>query len=106
MKTLAGLNKGNQMNNTDREMMVREYDRASDEAQRTFESSIINLQASAYAMGYERSKLNTNRAILVIEQTLKAIDADIEGTGTKMERMNGIEEAYAELETLLEELSE
>ena len=93
------------MNANDREMMVREYDRASDEAQRTFENSIIRLQDHAYQLGLERGKQNINKTLLVIEQTLKAIDADMIGTGTKLERMNGIEEAYAELEALHKELS-
>ena len=42
------------MNTIDREMMVRDYDRAFNEAQNTFEQSIIRLQDAAYAMGYER----------------------------------------------------
>ena len=93
------------MNATDREMMARDYERASNEAQNTFEHSIIRLQDAAYAMGLERGKQNINKTLLVIEKTLKAIDADMIGTGTKLERMNGIEEAYAELEALHKELS-
>ena len=93
------------MNEIDREMMVRDYNRAEQEAQNTFEHSIIRLQDAAYAMGLERGKQNINKTLLVIEQTIKAIDADMIGTGTKLERMNGIEEAYAELEALHKELS-
>lgn len=93
------------MNANDREMMVREYDRASDEAQRTFENSIIRLQDHAYELGLERGKLNLNKTQLVLEKAIVAIDAMMIGTGTKLEQINGIEEAYDEIKKLYEELS-
>ena len=93
------------MNANDREMMVREYDRASDEAQRTFENSIIRLQDQAYEIGLERGKLNLNKTQLVLEKAIVAIDAMMTGTGTKLEQINGVEEAYDEIKKLYEELS-
>ena len=93
------------MNANDREMMVREYDRASDEAQRTFENSIIRLQDHAYELGLERGKLNLNKTQLVLEKAIVAIDAMMIGTGTKLEQINGVEEAYDEIKKLYEELS-
>jgi hypothetical protein len=93
------------MNANDREMMVREYDRASDEAQRTFENSIIRLQDQAYEIGLERGKLNLNKTQLVLEKAIVAIDAMMIGTGTKLDQINGVEEAYDEIKKLYEELS-
>ena len=93
------------MNANDREMMVREYDRASDEAQRTFENSIIRLQDHAYELGLERGKLNLNKTQLVLEKAIVAIDAMMIGTGTKLEQINGVEEAYDEIKKLYEELA-
>ena len=93
------------MNANDREMMVREYDRASDEAQRTFENSIIRLQDQAYEIGLERGKLNLNKTQLVLEKAIVAIDAMMTGTGTKLDQINGVEEAYDEIKKLYEELS-
>ena len=93
------------MNANDREMMVCEYDRASDDAQRTFENSIIRLQDHAYELGLERGKLNLNKTQLVLEKAIVAIDAMMIGTGTKLEQINGIEEAYDEIKKLYEELS-
>ena len=93
------------MNANDREMMVREYERASDEAQRTFENSIIRLQDQAYEIGLERGKLNLNKTQLVLEKAIVAIDAMMTGTGTKLEQINGVEEAYDEIKKLYEELS-
>lgn len=93
------------MNEVDREMMVRDYERASNEAQNTFEHSIIRLQDAAYAMGLERGKQNINKTLLVIEQTLKAIDDQMAGNGNPIEQIEGIEAAYEQLEALHKELS-
>lgn len=93
------------MNATDRETMVRDYERASDEAQRTFEHSIIRLQDAAYAMGLERGKLNLNKTQLVIEKMLVAVDNLMAGNGTKAEQVSGLEAAYEDLTALYEELS-
>lgn len=93
------------MNATDREMMVRDYERAEQEAQNTFETSIIRLQDAAYAMGLERGKLNVNKTLIAIEQMISAIDVMWRGDGTKLEQINGVEEAYAVLEELHKELT-
>jgi hypothetical protein len=93
------------MNEVDREMMVRDYDRASNEAQNTFEHSIIRLQDAAYAMGLERGKQNINKTLLVLEQTIKAIDDQMAGNGSRREQVGGIEAAYEQLEALHKELS-
>lgn len=93
------------MNEIDREMMVRDYNRAEQEAQNTFEHSIIRLQDAAYAMGLERGKQNINKTLLVIEQTIKAIDDQMVGNGTQREQLDGIEAAYEQLEALHKELS-
>lgn len=93
------------MNEVDREMMVRDYERASNEAQNTFEHSIIRLQDAAYAMGLERGKQNINKTLLVIEKTLKAIDDQMAGNGSRREQVEGIEAAYEALEALHKELS-
>ena len=93
------------MNEIDREMMVRDYNRAEQEAQNTFEHSITRLQDAAYAMGLERGKQNINKTLLVIEQTIKAIDDQMVGNGTQREQLDGIEAAYEQLEALLKELS-
>lgn len=55
------------MNATDREMMVRDYDSASDAAQNTFEQSIIKLQDAAYAMGYERGCGHQSKMVKALE---------------------------------------
>ena len=93
------------MNTTDREMMVRDYERAEQEAQNTFEHSIIRLQDAAYAMGLERGKQNINKTLLVIEQTIKAIDDQMAGNGNPIEQIEGIEAAYEQLKALHKELS-
>ena len=93
------------MNATDREMMVRDYERAEQEAQNTFEHSIIRLQDAAYAMGLERGKQNINKTLLVIEQTIKAIDDQMAGNGNPIEQIEGIEAAYEQLKALHKELS-
>ena len=93
------------MNEIDREMMVRDYNRAEQEAQNTFEHSIIRLQDAAYAMGLERGKQNINKTLLVIEQTIKAIDDQMAGNGNPIEQIEGIKAAYEQLEALHKELS-
>lgn len=93
------------MNEIDLEMMVRDFRRAEQEAQNTFEHSIIRLQDAAYAMGLERGKQNINKTLLVIEQTIKAIDDQMVGNGTQREQLDGIEAAYEQLEALHKELS-
>ena len=61
------------MNATDREFMVRDYDKASDEAQRTFEYSIIRLQDAAYNIGYERGCQHQSKMLQTLEQASQAL---------------------------------
>lgn len=42
------------MNATDSKMLISDYEKARDEAERSFELSVIKIQDAAYAMGYER----------------------------------------------------
>lgn len=93
------------MNQKDNELLCDAWMKQTNEAEGVIQDCIKRSQDHAYQLGLERGKQNINKTLLVIEKTLKAIDADMIGTGTKLERMNGIEEAYAELEALHKELS-
>ena len=93
------------MNQRDNELLCDAWMKQTNEAEGVIQDCVKRSQDHAYQLGLERGKQNINKTLLVIEQTLKAIDADMIGTGTKLERMNGIEEAYAELEALHKELS-
>lgn len=93
------------MNARDNQILVDSWNKETNAAEGVIQDAIKRSQDHAYELGLERGKQNINKTLLVIEQTLKAIDADMIGTGTKLERMNGIEEAYAEIEALHTELS-
>lgn len=93
------------MNQKDNELLCDAWMKQTNEAEGVIQDCVKRSQDHAYQLGLERGKQNINKTLLVIEKTLKAIDADMIGTGTKLERMNGIEEAYAELEALHKELS-
>ena len=93
------------MNARDNQILVNAWNKETNAAEGVIQDCVKRAQDHAYQLGLERGKQNINKTLLVIEQTLKAIDADMIGTGTKLERMNGIEEAYAELEALHKELS-
>ena len=93
------------MNQKDNELLCDAWMKQTNEAEGVIQDCVKRVQDHAYQLGLERGKQNINKTLLVIEKTLKAIDADMIGTGTKLERMNGIEEAYAELEALHKELS-
>ena len=62
------------MNAIDREMMVRDYDKAREESERTFEHSIIKLQDAAYAMGYERGSGHHNRMTKALEEAAEKLN--------------------------------
>ena len=93
------------MNQKDNELLCDAWMKQTNEAEGVIQDCVKRSQDHAYQLGLERGKQNINKTLLVIEKTLKAIDADMIGTGTKLERMNGIEEAYAEIEALHKELS-
>lgn len=93
------------MNKQDENMLVSAWNKETDAAEGMIQDSIKRAQDHAYSVGLERGKQNISRTVAVVEQTIKAIDAHMIGTGTELERLNGIEEAYAELEKLLDELS-
>lgn len=93
------------MNTQDRDMLVSAWIKETDSAEGVIQDSIKRAQDHAYSVGIERGKQNISKTVAVVEQTIKAIDAYMIGTGTERERLNSIEEAYAELEKLLDELS-
>ena len=93
------------MNTNDMNMLIGDWNKHTNALEGVAQDTIKAAQDYAYQCGLERGKQNISRTIEVIEQTTKAIDAHMIGTGTELERMNGIEEAYDALNKLLDELS-
>ena len=94
------------MNAIDKDILDRRLTDAKAQIYNQAEKSLIELQEGAYNAGLERGQGNINRVIRVLETVMKAIDDDIAGNGTKTERINGIDNAYLELETLYKELQQ
>lgn len=80
------------MNSTDREMMVRDYERASNEAQNIFEYSIIRLQDAAYSMGYERGCSHQSKMLKALEDAANQLNE------------LGYQAAYQEISELIDEV--
>lgn len=94
------------MNTTDLGIMTVEWNKETTAIENAVEEAIKRSQDFAYQLGLERGKQNINKTLLVIEQTIKALDDEIAGNGTRLEQVNGIESAYEALEALHKELSQ
>jgi len=93
------------MNARDNQILVDAWNKETNAAEGVIQDAIKRSQDHAYELGLERGKLNLNKTQLVLEKAIVAIDAMMIGTGTKLEQINGVEEAYDEIKKLYEELS-
>ena len=93
------------MNQKDNELLCDAWMEQTNEAEGVMQDCVKRVQDHAYQLGLERGKQNINKTLLVIEQTIKAIDDQMVGNGTQREQLDGIEAAYEQLEALHKELS-
>ena len=93
------------MNEKDKKILFDEWVSNTNEAEDVIQDCVKRAQDHAYQLGFERGKLNTNKALIAIEQMIAAIDVMWRGDGTKLEQINGVEEAYRALEELHKELT-
>lgn len=93
------------MSATDKTILFDEWMKETNYAEGAIQDAVKRSQDHAYQLGLERGKQNINKTLLVIEQTIKALDDEIAGNGTRREQVEGIEAAYEQLEALHKELS-
>ena len=93
------------MNETDLKILTDAWSKETTAIENAVQEAIKRSQDHAYELGIERGKLNLNKTLLVIEQTIKALDDEIAGNGTRQQQVEGIEAAYEQLEALHKELS-
>ena len=93
------------MNSRDKEILIDAWRKETDAAEGVIQDAISHSQNHAYELGIERGKLNLNKTQLVLEKMILAIDDFMIGKGTELDRLNGIEEAYEEVNNLYKELS-
>lgn len=93
------------MNQKDNELLCDAWMKQTNEAEGVIQDCVKRSQDHAYQLGLERGKQNINKTLLVIEQTIKAIDDQMAGNGNPIEQIEGIKAAYEQLEALHKELS-
>jgi len=93
------------MSSRDKEILIDAWRKETDSIEGVIQDSIMRIQDHAYELGIERGKLDINKTLLVLEKMILAIDDFMIGKGTELDRLNGIEEAYEEVNNLHKELS-
>ena len=93
------------MNSRDKEILIDAWRKETDSIEGVIQDSIMRIQDHAYELGIERGKLDINKTLLVLEKMILAIDDFMIGKGTELDRLNGIEQAYEEVNNLHKELS-
>lgn len=93
------------MSSRDKEILIDAWRKETDSIEGVIQDSIMRIQDHAYELGIERGKLDINKTLLVLEKMILAIDDFMIGKGTELDRLNGIEQAYEEVNNLHKELS-